>query len=330
MAREVEPDIVINGAYVDLFNEFIAYKRALGYSYAQSIQYRICTFSRYLASKPLVPEIVTREYFEEFCARREGERPENQNLRINYTRQFCLFINKKGFDCFVPPDYLCRHDDSFIPRIITEEEMARVIAVADNKQYPRGPKNNKLIYPMLLRMLWCCGMRVGEALSLTLDDVDIVAGILTVRKAKNKSTRLLPMSATCGEYARGYWDDMGFNGGDSSSYFYPSPRGGRFSLNAVHERITSMMTEAGVTIDGSKPPRVHDIRHSFAVGVLSKMINEGIDCYCDFPLLSTYMGHADFSATEYYLRLTEHEFIAIEEAMAPAYLDVYPEVISHG
>jgi integrase len=326
MAADTYPDILIDGAYQELFAEFLVYKRGQGCSYGQSIQHRLRELSRFLGKMPLLPEIVSRGYYESFVSLRGDEKPANQSLRIAYARQFCLFLRTKGYECFVPPEHWCRKDRSFTPRIITEEEIGRIIAVADSRQYWVWPTSNRFIFPMLLRMLWCCGMRVGEALALRIGDVDVTNGVLAVRKAKNNNTRMIPMSASCAEHVQKYWKAMGFDGLEKTAYFYPSPRGGRYACGSVGHRIKQMMAEAGVFADGAKTPRIHDIRHSYAVAALEKMIAEGMDCYCELPLLSIYMGHSGIRETEHYLRLTSRGVQGVEDAMATVYIDVFPEV----
>ena len=89
------------------------------------------------------------------------------------------------------------------------------------------------------------------------------------------------------------------------------------------------MKIAGIFSEGSVGPRVHDIRHTYAVHALEKMINDGQDVYCTLPILSTYLGHRGIESTEKYLRLTEEAYDSIIDALSPLYTDVFPEVVHH-
>ena len=324
-----QTDLLIDGAYQDLFNDFIAFKKGLGFSYGKSIQGRLRELSRFLAGKEELSEVVSREYYEEFCARRGSEKAANQSLRMAYTRQFCLFLQTRGYSCFVPLDCQCKQDESFMPYIISEEEMALILTVADSRGSYGKTTYGHLIFPMLIRMLWCCGLRIGEAIALTIGDVDLQAGILRIVNGKNNRDRLVPMSRTCTNHARVYWDSMGFDHLDSSSLFFPSPRGGKYSQAGASGRVKEMMAKAGIRTSEGKVPRTHDIRHSYAVRALQKMEDEGTDLYCSLPLLSIYMGHHNIKSTEYYLRLTESGARRIEQKMAKAYEDFFPEVNGH-
>jgi len=179
---------------------------------------------------------------------------------------------------------------------------------------------------MLLRLLWCCGLRLSEALHLRLEDVDIDIGVLTVRGAKYNQTRLIPVSATLYDYIRTYWDYMCFSQKEPDAFFLPNHRGESYTRGAFTDQIQRIMLRAGVTKDGIKPPRVHDIRHSFAVRSLKKMVDENVDIYCALPMLSIFLGHSDIQSTEYYLRLTGHTFPDIAALMESAYEGVFPEV----
>jgi integrase len=179
---------------------------------------------------------------------------------------------------------------------------------------------------MLLRLLWCCGLRLSEALNLQLSDVDIDSGILTVRKAKYNQIRLVPMSESLLEYTLYYWNEMRFSLKEAGAYFLPTHRDDKYDRSVAARHIKKIMLDANVTKDGNSPPRVHDIRHSYAVWALKKMTDENVDIYCTLPMLSIFMGHSDIISTEYYLRLTGHVFPDIAAQMEPVYADVFPEL----
>lgn len=86
------------------------------------------------------------------------------------------------------------------------------------------------------------------------------------------------------------------------------------------------MKLAGIFPEGSVGPRVHDIRHTYAVHALEKMINDGQDVYCTLPILSAYMGHRGIESTEKYLRLTEEAYGSVIDTISPLYIGVFPEV----
>lgn len=321
----VKPTI-IDGAHAGLFDEFVAYKRSIGYGYPRQTIDLIRHFSRVLAKFPEEDKVLTMELVDAFCGPREGEAASTRNKRFSMSRQFALFLRTKGIQCYVPPERCQKASTAFVPYIISEDQMAAIIKCADSQPFLPHASTTKAVYSMLLRMLWCCGLRLSEALQLRLEDVDIEMGVFTVRKAKYNQIRLIPVSETLLSYVRAYWDEMGFPHKESDAFFFPKHRGESYNRQAVSVYIKRIMLRAGITKDGIKAPRVHDIRHSFAVWTLKMMAAKNIDIYCTLPMLSIFMGHSDIISTEYYLRLTNHAYPDIAALMDTAYEGVFPEV----
>jgi len=318
--------IMIDGAHSALFYEFIAYKRNMGYGYPHPAMILIRVFSRFLAKFPIEKSILTKDLVDAFCAPNDGETVSTRKKRMSMSRQFALFLKSKGIQCYIPPEQRQKTTTDFVPYIISEEQMASIVRCADSQPFLPHASTTKAVYSMLLRLLWCCGLRVGEALQLRLEDVDIDSGVLTVRKAKYDQTRLVPISETLRGYIRAYWDGMQFSTKASNTFLFPNHRGEGYSRKSNSVYMKKLMLKAGVTKDGVNPPRVHDIRHSYAVRALKKMADDGVDIYCALPMLSIFMGHSDIKSTEYYLRLTGHAFPDVAARMESAYADVFPEV----
>jgi integrase len=301
--------IEFDGAFPELFEGYVDYKRAMGYAIPISYQYTLRDISRFLADRPTVPEVVPRHYAEDYSARRDTESISTQCKRTTILRQFCKYLAVSGRPCHILPDGLVKNPRGFVPYIISVEEMGAIIAAAD-----AVGKGN---LPMFIRMLWCCGLRIGEAIDLDVGDVDLDGATLLIRKAKGNRTRLLPMSESLTAYIAERRSDIASCAADSGSVLLPSATGLRRNKSNTGLEIKAVMLAAGVTIDGKKPPRPHDIRHSYAVHVLEKMDDEGIDIYAALPLLAIYMGHVDIQSTEYYLRLTRSSRQRIEDILAP-------------
>jgi integrase len=218
----------------------------------------------------------------------------------------------------LPEHAQARQPSSFVPRIITADEMSRVIACADARPPSRCGPQTQPVYAMLVRLLWCCGLRIGEALSLRVADVDLAGAVITVRKAKHNRTRLVPMSESLTAHARRYALAVALVPEDREAWFFPSPRGAGYNPCSATAHIQGLMLEAGVTTAAGRAPRAHDLRHSYAVACLAKMQADGVDAYAALPLLATFMGHADIVSAEYYLRLDPSAWAGIEHAMEDA------------
>lgn len=323
--KNKEKQFVFTGPFKDYCHQYADYKKALGFSFGVSsfylLRYMDDYFKRYNFSSP----ILTKRMAEEFVSRRYGESSKTQHMRKSLIRQFALFMNRKGFDYYVYPNELIPLPKTFTPYIFTRDEIRRIINVVDH--LPSSPQSRyyHLIYPMLFRILYGCGLRISEALALKKSEVDLANGILTIIKSKNSTSRLVPMSWSLTECCRRYAEDMGFDM-SSEGYFFPSKDGGMYHRTPVYVKFKQFMKFAGIFAEGSVGPRVHDIRHTYAVHALEKMINDGQDTYCTLPILSVYMGHRGIESTEKYLRLTEEAYGSVIDTIAPLYTDVFPEV----
>ncbi len=160
----------------------------------------------------------------------------------------------------------------------------------------------------LLLLLYGTGLRIGEALSLTLADVDFPARLLTIRNAKFFKTRWVPigpqLSVVLAAYSkiRRQLPRPKRNG----SAFFATRQGHGLTLGNT-ERIFRLLCErAGIRrIDGGRfQPRLHDIRHTFALNRLISWYREGADVQRLLSFLATYLGHIDVAGTQRYLAMT--------------------------
>jgi integrase len=158
-------------------------------------------------------------------------------------------------------------------------------------------------YPTLFGLLAVTGMRVGEVVALDRADVDLMQGVLTVRNGKGNKTRIIPVHASTHDRLRAYarWRDKLVPVPSAESFFL-SDRGTRLRYDAVHGAFISIACVVGLRQSASvRGPRLHDLRHTFAVKTLTNWYRSGIDPERHLPLLSAYLGHAKVSDTYWYL-----------------------------
>lgn len=323
--KNKEKQFVFDGPFKEYCPMYIEYKRNLGYKFGESSLYSLRYMDDFFKKYDMSFFMLNKEMVEDYVSKRADESPKTQHMRMSLIRQFSIFMNNIGFNFYIHPKELITVSSMFKPYIFTREEISRILNVIDNLEYIPSSKYYHLIYPMLFRMLYGCGLRINEALSLKREEVDLENGILTVTKAKNNTSRLVPMSKSLHNYCRQYASKMEFDM-YSDGYFYPSRDNGKYNNTPVYVKFKQFMKTARIFTDSEVGPRVHDIRHTFAVHSLEKMVNEGQDIYCSLPILCTYLGHRDIESTEKYLRLTEEAYGQITESIAPLYEGVFPEV----
>ncbi|MBQ9001523.1 MAG: tyrosine-type recombinase/integrase [Eggerthellaceae bacterium] len=301
--------IEFEGETARLFVDFVKYKKAMGYAMSVCGQYTLRGINRVVERVGVSDgAVVGPEAMREVCAKRDGESGSTREKRVVMLRQFRLFLASRGYRPTIPPPGTARAERSFVPHVFTEAEMARVISEADRDE--RGWVG------LVARLIWCCGLRMGEVCALTLADVDLESGTLLVRRSKGDKTRLVPMSASMWGFMAEYVRSRGLEHADGARPLSEKPSGGHYLSGNAGKAVKAAMERSGVRTREGKVPRPHDARHGFAVRSLERAEEKGLDPYVSLPLLAQYMGHADIKSTEYYLRFTQGAYTRVLDAQA--------------
>jgi integrase/recombinase XerD len=186
------------------------------------------------------------------------------------------------------------------------------------------PIRSTTLHTVIL-LLATSGLRISEALHLTLQDVDLAEGVLSIRQSKFRKSRLVPVSAGTLEALRAYHDlRIAVAPADPTGAFFISGRGTGYSTSTVQAIFHDLTVQAGLREPDGSGPRLHDLRATSAVTRLL-WYRDGEHVMTRLPLLSTYLGHACVSDTEVYLRITtallqeaNTRFHAFAEALLPA------------
>ena len=160
----------------------------------------------------------------------------------------------------------------------------------------------------LLLLLYGAALRGGEARSLAVDDVDLSEAVLTVRNAKFRKSRLVPVGPQLADRLRSYAEiraNRPFPRGRAST-FLANMDGTPLHKDTVYYAFLRLLRHAGIeTTDGPRQaPRLHSLRHTFAVHRLTDWYRQGADVQRLLPVLSTYLGHARLRHTQVYLSMT--------------------------
>ena len=236
--------------------------------------------------------------------------------------QFADFLIKRGYSAHRISHRYQLPRSRYIPHIYTSEEKRRFFYAVDH--YPttkRSYRND--VDPELFRFLCCTGARLSEALNLKIKDYDAYNGTVFIRSSKNNRDRIIPLSASLNKRLNKYVNRF-LIGSSDNDYLFPSIAGGKLDKSTAYLHFRDYLLIADIPHDG-KGPRIHDFRHGLAVENLRRWAKEGADMSNKLPYLSAYMGHADFRATQYYLRLTAEIYPEMVEMMEKACLDIIPE-----
>ena len=319
---------VMVGIFAETANSFIQYKHSCGYNYENEPKC-LARFCRFAEARQVASVEISRELAEAWISPHDGEAPKSRSHRITCIRQFALYLDSLGYDAYILPEQKGGYERSFVPYIFTHEQISELMKAVDNTRYWEGSKNMHLALPVIFRLLYGCGLRVSEVCGLQFRDVNLDAGLLTLRDTKNGSDRYIPLSdsvkAACVSYADHIWWEK------DSEYFFMAPDRTQLSPVTIYQRYRRYLQEAGISHGGKgHGPRLHDLRHTFAVHVLQKWISEGSDLTAMMPILSTYMGHREIHSTAQYLRLTAEVYPELMKKVESDCAYVIPEVFHEG
>ena len=195
------------------------------------------------------------------------------------------------------------------PYIYSRDELRRLLDPATIAACRRGAVQlDALTFRTLLLLLYGAGLRFSEATGLTLADVDLLESVLAIRGTKFYKSRLVPVGP---ELAKALDAHVvlrrGYKLAQSPASFLLANRDGtRLASSTVQAAFDDLRRTAGVRdkAGGRRIPRLHDLRHSFAVHNLTAWYRQRKDVQRLLPVLSTYLGHADLEGTKVYLSMT--------------------------
>jgi integrase len=202
------------------------------------------------------------------------------------------------------------------PYIYTREEVTTLLAAAGSMRSPLRAAT----YRTLFGLLAATGMRVGEAVRLDMADVDWDAGVLLIRQSKFGKSRNIPVLPDTLAVLRTHLERRGeYKPRPGTTSLLVSLTGRRLIYESVHEVFAGLRADIGLGAGSTRAPRIHDLRHTFAVRTLLDWYRDGADVATRLPWLSTYLGHHDPRSTYWYLsaapELLAHAAARLEPAI---------------
>lgn len=276
-------------------DDYLQLRRALGFQLGRHGE-SLPGFVAYLETNSATT--ITVELAVAWARLPQGIKPITVDFRLSAVRGFARYLHALDPAHQIPPAGLLS-----VPRrrpapyIYTPREIDDVLAAARRLRPPLRAATQTA----LLGLLAATGMRSGEAMALTRADVDLVEGVITVRHAKFDRMRLVPLHPSATTALRVY--------ATTRDRLCPTPSVDRFFVSvtgrALHRRETDgvfrdITASIGLRTD-TDHPRVHDLRHAFAVHTLIDGYRNSADISALLPVLSTYLGHVEPANTYWYL-----------------------------
>lgn len=279
------------------FERFMAIKQATGCVYTTQ-GCLLSRFDSYLAEHaPKAP--LTRDALIAYMATLEKLSPRGRDNMLNVVWQALAFAQRHGESVDTLPPRPPRPAKGFRlrePTLVSDDDMSAILAAA----HCLAPASRAITFATLYGLLFVTGMRINEALSLNIKDIDLSTGLITIHHGKFGKSRVLPMqTSTTAAVERHIKHRRAALGKSFTDAVFVSVRGRRLRHTTAYTTLLALSQSAGLK---DPLPRPHDLRHSFTVLRVLEWYRQDRDVNALLPLLATYLGHATIDNTRTYLR----------------------------
>src|SRR5699024_7953464 len=221
-----------------------------------------------------------------------------RRARQRIVRNFCLYRRRTEPACFVPNlETFPRPQPYRAPILVEPEQIARMLELTAGLTATPGSPLRPAVMRLAIVLLYTAGLRRGELLRLRLTDAEPRAGVLRIRESKFHKSRLVPLSSDARAELRRYLRQRLTTPPLDSAATSPllcncaKGRSHPYTGTGLSQGIHALFEAAGVRDAEGRHPRIHDLRHSFALQALIRWYREGADVQSKLPHLALYMGH---------------------------------------
>lgn len=291
-----------DGPLAEELSAFLAFKRARGNPYRRA-EFTLRSFDRYmLAIAEAGEHVAIEKVILGWFGQRHARKSVSVANEMGVIRQFCLFRRRQDPTAFVPGRVWAPQstESAFLPHIFSEVEVQTLLGLA--AELP-GPKLALTIRTLML-VLYCTGLRFGEAVRLKLGEVDLPGATFYIAESKGRA-RYVPFGADLAGELTKYLAVRSEYADPAIGQFFVRSDGSGLTVRSASDTVVHLLREAGIKpMKGRVGPRPYDFRHTYAVRRLEAWYREGADVHARLPWLSAYMGHYDLTGTEHYLLAT--------------------------
>ncbi|MFO7970594.1 MAG: tyrosine-type recombinase/integrase [Desulfobacterales bacterium] len=282
---------------------FINLRRLSGGDYqsqARLLEY----FDRFLVEQKLCEPRITRKITDRYLKSLSHLAPRTRLNRFSVVRQLCEYLTRSDPLSYVPESLkVIPSKGARPPYIYSSSEIRALLAVA-SKLAPEDSLRPHT-YQTLVGLLYSTGIRIGEAIALNLEHFDCAERRLLIAAGKFRKARWVPLSAsTCRALEQYVRKRLKIKPRSSDAPLLLNQRSRRLSHPTVNQTFRHLLKQCGIHHSKRTGPRIHDLRHSFAVHRLLSWYRDGQDVNTRLAWLATYMGHVDVHSTQVYLQPT--------------------------
>ncbi len=304
---------------------FVSLRQLSGTDYKGQSQL-LYYFDRFLFEENLEEPRLNRQITDRYLETLSDLSPRVRYNRFCVVRQLCQYLFRTDPLTYVPEPIrtitpLAAHQ----PYIYNEAEIGALLAAASDLRPSDSLRPHT--YKTLLGLLYSTGIRIGEALALNLEDFYSAEERLFIAKGKFRKARWVPLSSSTCRALQSYLDRrIRIKPNSPDSPLFLNLRSQRLNYNTIDHTFKRLLVQCNIPHGEPAAPRIHDLRHAFAVRRLLAWYRDGKDVNSRLPWLATYMGHVHIDSTQVYLQVTPE----LTEQVAQRFYEYYLQQIEHG
>lgn len=309
--------------------KFVLLHQASGTDY-QSSAILLMRFDHFLTQQKFEQDIVTQQIFKDYQATCSQMKPRYKTNCLGVISQFCRYLILTKPDCYLPQTITTKSSaDCYHPFIIAQEALSGLLTLA--RQLAPLQSLRPLMFTTLIGLLYCTGIRVGEALALNIDDLDLSHQRLLIRQGKYHKARWIYLSASIIQQLNDYLQQRQFIILDKNEVdktedpLFISSRKRRLAHPTLTQTFRKLCLQCGI-VQNNRTPRLLDLRHTFATHRLLHWYREGIDVQSKLAALATHMGHVDIFSTQVYL----HAIPELKEQVSERFKNHCQTILNRG
>jgi integrase len=279
--------------------EHLALRRSLGRCYDAN-ESLLRRFNRLIKKRWPGAKTVTREMVMALLRSNRHLKTISRKNELTYIRMFCTDLAARGVSVYMPErNLLPKASQNTRVHIFSESEILLVMSEARRLSTQKAGLN----YPTLIGLFWTTGLRLQEALSINVGDIDWKQRLLFVRLGKFGKSRYVPISRSTLSALQDHLKKMRTLGlmVNAEAPFFSGHGGRGLSKSAASQALHGLYRKAKIKTQWGGYPRTHDLRHSFATLSLKAIRDQGRDPSSHIPALAVVMGHSDLTHTQIYL-----------------------------
>jgi integrase len=322
--------VEFNSIFKDEFQDYLSLRETcMSVSGYKHYRCYLKSFDAYLTDCGLGERQITEATINGWIVTLTGKSSSKANEIISI-RKFIRYLQTLGVPAYVPitPKVL----DDYIPYIFSDDELEMIFAAADDFKVNKTQQNPymQIEFPMIMRLLYGCGLRIGETLALQMKNIDLDGGIITILHAKKDKQRLVPMASTLTDVLRRYCLALGIVG-NPAAYLFPGIDPAKLaSIRSMRNKFDVIAKSLGITLKErewhERGPCMHCFRHVFAFKSFAKSEQSGRSIDESVPFLSVYLGHDCLNETEKYLKFSSELYPEALELFEEYTEGLFPEV----